>query len=122
MHESEVEESNRELSEAERDFRVAEAELFGRPLDRDSIAATTALVFGKLLDYLAAGRAYQHAETSFIEEAILDEARKGAARVMAANLYQTIDRASMAEEEFRLEKITFHVLLMVKRADGETTA
>lgn len=121
MHESEVEESNRELSEAERDFCVAEAELFGRPLDRGSIAATTALVFGKLLDYLAAGRAYQHAETSFIEEAIPDKER-GTARVMVENLHRTIDRASVVEEEFRLEKITFHVLLMVKRADRETTA
>jgi len=121
MHESEVEESNRKLSETKRDFNIAKAELFGRPFDRESIATTTAVVFGKLLDYLAAERAYQHAETSFIEEVIPDKER-GTARVMVENLHQTIDRASMAEEELRLEKITFHVLLMVKRADRETTA
>lgn len=49
--------SSRLCSEAERDFRVSEAELLARPFDQDTIAAQTAAVFGKLHAYLAAFRA-----------------------------------------------------------------
>jgi hypothetical protein len=79
MHEPAVDvvrESFVRFSEAERDFRVTEAVLLGRPISREWIAATTALVFGKLLDYLAAGRAYQHVDALFIEEAFFGPERK----------------------------------------------
>jgi len=125
MHElsvDDVEECFRELSEAERDFRVAETELLGHLLERDSIATTTAVVFGKLLAYLTAGRAYDHADALFIEQVFLGEEREGAAGMVVENLHRMIDRAAVAEEEFRLEKITFRVLLMVERAGAETTA
>lgn len=128
MHEPDVSavkdirEKFREFSEAERDFLVTEAELLARPLNRDSIAATTALVFGKLLAYLGAEKAFHHANASFMQQAFVGQERKGAAAVMVERLHRTIDRASAIEEEFRLEKISCRVL-MADRADApETTA
>jgi len=126
MHElsvDDVRESFARLSEAERDFRVAETELLGRMLNRNLIATTTAVVFGNLLDYLAAGRAYHRADVLFMQQAFPGQERTGAPAMMVENLHRTIDRAFIAEEEFRLEKITFRVLLIVEGADArETTA
>jgi hypothetical protein len=106
--------SSRLCSEAERDFRVSEAELFARPFDRDTIAAQTAAVFAKLHAYIAAFRAYHHTDARYMQQSFLGPASEEAAEVIE-NLHRTINRAAAAHEDFRREKIIYR-LLVIERA------
>ena len=113
--EDDVRESFRAYSEAERDFRVSEAELLARPFDQDKVAAQTAAVFGKLHAYIAAFRAYHHADARYMQHTLMGPTSEEAAEVIE-NLHRTIDRAAAVEEDFRREKIISR-LLVVERAE-----
>jgi len=103
--------SSRAYSEAKRDFRISEAELFARPFDRDTIAAQTAAVFAKLHAYLAAFRAYHRTDVRYMQQSFLGPTSEKEAGIIE-NLNRTIDRAASVEEEFHCEKIIYRLLII----------
>ena len=115
MNEHEIEERIRELCAAEGEFCLSESELYLRPIAWGSIAASTAVVFGKLLAWLAAGREYKHADVRQTSKLFLGPEPKGMAAMLIENLHRTIDRGSRVEEEYRLASITSRVLLVELR-------
>jgi hypothetical protein len=112
-----VRESVHQYSEAERDFLVIEAELLSGPIDRNSLAATTAVVICKLLSYLEAFRAFRHKDARYTQRAF-GARSTGGAEIFMENLRRTIDRAAAAEEAYRLQTIILRILMLADGAGG----
>jgi hypothetical protein len=112
-----VQESFCQYSEAERGFIMAQAELLSGPVDRNSIAAKSALVIGQLLAYLEAFRAFRHKDARYTQRAF-GARSTGAAEIFMEKLHRTIDRASAAEEAYRLETFILRILILADRMDG----
>jgi hypothetical protein len=101
-------------------YHLAFSELWAFPSDRDSIAAHTAVVLGKLLEYQEAFKAMVTNDALFLLRGLQDPEERKTAERLYRTLLKKLDRASVLEQELRVDRVVFsaYVLACLRRSGG----
>ncbi len=105
----------RRFAEAILAYSYTLAELWAVPPDRGSIAAHTAVVLGKLLDYQEAFRVMKTNDALFLLEADLAPENRSVAETFNRNLLKKLDRIAQLGQEFRADRVVYSALILAGR-------
>jgi hypothetical protein len=105
---------NRRYVEAKLAYSYTLAELWAVPPDRGSIAAHTAVVLGKLLEYQEAFKAMKTNDALFLLETLAPEDRS-TAETFYRNLLKKLDRLTLLGLEFRADRVVYSALVLAGR-------
>jgi len=111
---------SRRYVEAKLAYSYALAELWAVPPDRGSIAAHTAVVLGKLLEYQQAFKAMKsHDAALFLLENLLTPEDRSMAETLHRNLAKKLDRLTSLGLEFRADRVVYSALVLAGRKRNE---
>jgi hypothetical protein len=107
---------SRRYVEAKLAYSYVLAELWAVPPDRGSIAAHTAIVLGKLLEYQEAFKVMKSRDAAlFLLENLLTPEDRSMAETIHRNLAKKLDRLTSLGLEFRADRVVYSALVLAGR-------